>query len=46
MASETGKTLDQGDPEISEAVDFAHYYAESARKLDDVDGASVRPRRS
>ena len=29
MASETGKTIDQGDPEVSEAVDFAHYYAES-----------------
>ncbi len=43
MASETGKTLDQGDPEISEAVDFAHYYAESARKLDDVDGAAFSP---
>ena len=43
MASETGKTLDQGDPEVSEAVDFAHYYAESARKLDDVDGATFVP---
>lgn len=43
MASETGKTLDQGDPEVSEAVDFAHYYAESARKLDDVDGATFTP---
>jgi RHH-type proline utilization regulon transcriptional repressor/proline dehydrogenase/delta 1-pyrroline-5-carboxylate dehydrogenase len=43
MASETGKTLDQGDPEVSEAVDFAHYYAESARELDDVDGATFVP---
>jgi len=43
MASETGKTIDQGDPEISEAVDFAHYYAESARKLDQVDGATFVP---
>ncbi|XAS63936.1 bifunctional proline dehydrogenase/L-glutamate gamma-semialdehyde dehydrogenase [Micrococcaceae bacterium Sec5.8] len=43
MASETGKTIDQGDPEVSEAVDFAHYYAESARKLDDVDGADFVP---
>ena len=43
MASETGKTIDQGDPEVSEAVDFAHYYAESARKLDDVDGATFVP---
>ncbi|MFF2029056.1 bifunctional proline dehydrogenase/L-glutamate gamma-semialdehyde dehydrogenase [Arthrobacter sp. NPDC058192] len=45
MASETGKTIDQGDPEVSEAVDFAHYYAESARKLDDVDGATFVPSR-
>ena len=43
MASETGKTIDQGDPEVSEAVDFAHYYAEAARKLDDVDGATFVP---
>jgi RHH-type transcriptional regulator, proline utilization regulon repressor / proline dehydrogenase / delta 1-pyrroline-5-carboxylate dehydrogenase len=43
MASETGKTLDQGDPEVSEAVDFAHYYAESARKLETVDGATFVP---
>ncbi|TLM71716.1 proline dehydrogenase family protein [Pseudarthrobacter sp. NamB4] len=43
MASETGKTIDQGDPEVSEAVDFAHYYAESARKLDRVDGATFIP---
>lgn len=43
MASETGKTIDQGDPEVSEAVDFAHYYAESARKLDAVDGATFVP---
>ena len=43
MASETGKTIDQGDPEVSEAVDFAHYYAESARNLDTVDGATFVP---
>ena len=43
MASETGKTIDQGDPEVSEAVDFAHYYAEAARRLDNVDGATFVP---
>ncbi|WP_218711354.1 bifunctional proline dehydrogenase/L-glutamate gamma-semialdehyde dehydrogenase [Arthrobacter sp. BF1] len=43
MASETGKTLDQSDPEISEAVDFAHYYAERAKDLEMVDGASFVP---
>lgn len=45
MAAETGKTLDQGDPEVSEAADFAHYYAELARGLTDVDGARFTPAR-
>ncbi|GAB2570506.1 1-pyrroline-5-carboxylate dehydrogenase [Paractinoplanes abujensis] len=43
MASETGKTADQADPEVSEAVDFAHYYAELAAQLDDIDGAVAIP---
>ncbi|WP_033342745.1 bifunctional proline dehydrogenase/L-glutamate gamma-semialdehyde dehydrogenase [Catenuloplanes japonicus] len=43
MAAETGKTADQADPEVSEAVDFAHYYAELARELDHVDGAVYTP---
>lgn len=43
MAAETGKTLDQGDPEVSEAIDFANYYAGLAEQLDDVDGASAVP---
>src|SRR5690606_4061694 len=32
MAAEAGKTFDQADPEVSEAIDFASYYA--ARALD------------
>jgi RHH-type proline utilization regulon transcriptional repressor/proline dehydrogenase/delta 1-pyrroline-5-carboxylate dehydrogenase len=43
MAAEAGKTIDQGDPEVSEAVDFAHYYAELAAELDTVDGATFTP---
>nr|WP_296064069.1 bifunctional proline dehydrogenase/L-glutamate gamma-semialdehyde dehydrogenase [uncultured Actinoplanes sp.] len=43
MAAETGKTADQADPEVSEAADFAHYYAELARELDTVDGAVAVP---
>jgi len=43
MASEAGKTIDQGDPEVSEAIDFAHYYAELARTLETVDGATFVP---
>ncbi|MFS0884302.1 proline dehydrogenase family protein [Aeromicrobium sp. 179-A 4D2 NHS] len=45
MASEAGKTLDQGDPEVSEAIDFARYYAHLARELGSVDGASFVPSR-
>ncbi|WP_031273458.1 proline dehydrogenase family protein, partial [Curtobacterium sp. B8] len=43
MASETGKTIDQADPEVSEAIDFAHFYAELASDLEAVDGASFTP---
>jgi RHH-type transcriptional regulator, proline utilization regulon repressor / proline dehydrogenase / delta 1-pyrroline-5-carboxylate dehydrogenase len=42
-AAETGKTLDQGDPEVSEAVDFARYYGRLARGLDAVQGARFLP---
>ncbi|MDY7542006.1 bifunctional proline dehydrogenase/L-glutamate gamma-semialdehyde dehydrogenase [Cryobacterium sp. 5B3] len=45
MAAETGKTIAEGDPEVSEAIDFAHYYAESARALDAVQGAIFVPPR-
>ena len=41
--SETGKTLDQADAEISEAVDFAHYYAERCKELAELDGALAEP---
>ena len=44
-ASEAGKTLDQSDPEVSEAIDFAHFYAERARDLDRIDGAVAVPSR-
>ncbi|MGO1316347.1 MAG: proline dehydrogenase family protein, partial [Cellulomonadaceae bacterium] len=43
MAAEAGKTLDQSDGEVSEAIDFARYYAERARELDQVDGARAVP---
>ena len=33
MAAEAGKTVDQADPEISEAIDFARYYADRAEEL-------------
>jgi RHH-type transcriptional regulator, proline utilization regulon repressor / proline dehydrogenase / delta 1-pyrroline-5-carboxylate dehydrogenase len=45
MASETGKTLAEGDVEVSEATDFAHYYAERALDLERVPGALFVPTR-
>ncbi|KRC63537.1 1-pyrroline-5-carboxylate dehydrogenase [Aeromicrobium sp. Root236] len=43
MAAEAGKTIAEADVEVSEAIDFAHYYAESARRLEAVDGAEFVP---
>ncbi|MEU4163217.1 bifunctional proline dehydrogenase/L-glutamate gamma-semialdehyde dehydrogenase [Actinoplanes sp. NPDC026670] len=45
MAAEAGKTIDQADPEVSEAIDFAHYYAERAASLLETDGAVPVPAR-
>ncbi len=44
MMAEAGKTIDQADPEVSEAVDFAHYYAERSLELHALRGARPRPR--
>ncbi|AEE45421.1 proline dehydrogenase family protein [Cellulomonas fimi] len=46
MVHEAGKTVAEADPEVSEAVDFARYYAERAQELADghVPGARFRPR--
>ncbi|MGN7246604.1 proline dehydrogenase family protein [Janibacter anophelis] len=46
MAGEAGKTVAEADPEISEAVDFARYYADRALELEDgpmTDGAGFTP---
>lgn len=43
MAAEAGKTLDQGDTEVSEAIDFANYYALLAERLEEMDGATHKP---
>ncbi|WP_318387094.1 bifunctional proline dehydrogenase/L-glutamate gamma-semialdehyde dehydrogenase, partial [Microbacterium maritypicum] len=42
-ASETGKVLAEADVEVSEAVDFARYYAAKARELDAIAGAVFVP---
>lgn len=41
--SETGKVFAEADVEVSEAVDFANYYAATARELDRVAGAVFVP---
>ena len=41
--AECGKTIDQGDVEVTEAIDFANYYAMLGQRLDDVDGATQEP---
>ncbi len=33
MARDAGKTVAEGDPEVSEAIDFAHYYAARGREV-------------
>jgi RHH-type proline utilization regulon transcriptional repressor/proline dehydrogenase/delta 1-pyrroline-5-carboxylate dehydrogenase len=43
MAAETGKTMSEADPEISEAIDFAHYYADQALGLEQIKGAVLEP---
>ncbi|MGO3797629.1 MAG: proline dehydrogenase family protein, partial [Pauljensenia sp.] len=42
-ASELGKGIDQTDGEVSEAIDFAHYYAEQALRLEALPGARFTP---
>jgi RHH-type proline utilization regulon transcriptional repressor/proline dehydrogenase/delta 1-pyrroline-5-carboxylate dehydrogenase len=34
MCFEVGKVLQQGDPEVSEAIDFCRYYADEMERLD------------
>lgn len=45
MALEAGKTVLEGDPEVSEACDFARYYADSTRTLEALasDGVQADP---
>src|SRR5690606_12527647 len=44
-ASETDKVFAEADIEVSEAVDFARYYATTARELDAIAGATFVPSR-
>ena len=45
MLHEGGKTVAEADPEVSELVDFARYYADRALDLERVDGARFTPHR-
>lgn len=44
-AAEVGKSVAQTDPEISEAIDFARYYAHSALQIEQVEHARFVPDR-
>ncbi|GAA2095850.1 bifunctional proline dehydrogenase/L-glutamate gamma-semialdehyde dehydrogenase [Brevibacterium salitolerans] len=39
MAEEAGKTPDQADPEVSEAIDFLRYYAQRAQDIPAIEAA-------
>ncbi|MEX0756640.1 MAG: bifunctional proline dehydrogenase/L-glutamate gamma-semialdehyde dehydrogenase [Acidimicrobiia bacterium] len=43
MIHEGSKTIAQADPEVSEAVDFARYYADRALDLETVEGQEFQP---
>lgn len=43
MIHEGSKTIGQADPEVSEAIDFAHYYADRALDLEAVEGQRFDP---
>lgn len=43
MGSETGKTIDPADPEVSEGIDFARYYGQQCLELDNIAGATPHP---
>jgi RHH-type proline utilization regulon transcriptional repressor/proline dehydrogenase/delta 1-pyrroline-5-carboxylate dehydrogenase len=44
MLAEGGKTLGEGDPEVSEAIDFCRFYADSARDFHNLPGIASRGR--
>ena len=43
MVHEGRKTFAQADPEVSEAIDFARYYGDRARDLDELEHVSFSP---
>jgi RHH-type proline utilization regulon transcriptional repressor/proline dehydrogenase/delta 1-pyrroline-5-carboxylate dehydrogenase len=41
MIAEGGKTLGESDPEVSEAIDFCRFYADSAQYFHELDGVEA-----
>lgn len=41
--AEVGKALGEADVEVSEAIDFAHYYAQQGLELEQLSGATFKP---
>ncbi len=44
MLAEGGKMLTEGDPEVSEAIDFCRFYAESAEQFHGLPGLTAEAR--
>jgi RHH-type proline utilization regulon transcriptional repressor/proline dehydrogenase/delta 1-pyrroline-5-carboxylate dehydrogenase len=44
MLAEGGKTLAEGDPEVSEAIDFCRFYADAASEIYGLSGLETRGR--
>ncbi len=44
MAAITGKTFNEGDVEVSEAIDFCRFYPISMKKFDELKTVSVQPK--
>ena len=42
--ADSGKTLPESDPEVSEAVDFVEFYSATARHFEDMERSNVTPR--
>ncbi len=44
MCAVTGKTVTEGDVEVSEAIDFTRFYPTSARAFDELKGVAATPK--